>query len=315
MRDFFLYLGAMAGLYVSFGAVLSLSFAYINYLFPDIVGQGYAYERGFYTSSVQWQMALIVVFFPVFLFLTSYLRKEISRQPGRLNLWIRRFLVFLTIFITAVVVLGDLVAILRSFLGGELSSRFLLKAGALLIISSLVLVYYILDIRGTYIKRPIISKIFGVVSVVLVLGLLTAVFSVTGSPAHQRLLKIDARKVYDLQDIQWHIQSYWQKKDRLPEVLSELNDDFSGYRVPTDPESDLAYEYQKKDKLSFELCATFNTKTSDERNGGGGYLTKPVALGLENSSNWQHEAGRQCFVRKIDPELSRKELPAYPPVF
>ncbi|OGC87856.1 hypothetical protein A3D70_01345 [Candidatus Adlerbacteria bacterium RIFCSPHIGHO2_02_FULL_54_18] len=104
------------------------------------------------------------------------------------------------------------------------------------------------------------------------------------------------------------VYSYYQPKQTLPPSLEALADPISGFIVPRDPESGASYEYKKTGSLSFELCATF---TKESRTAQKYEMTRPVAYlpeGKEISNNWEHNPGRVCFDRTIDPQL----YPAYP---
>jgi hypothetical protein len=80
--------------------------------------------------------------------------------------------------------------------------------------------------------------------------------------------------------------------------LTTLNNSITGFTVPTDPETKANYEYVVKSNLVFELCATFAAKSSEGQN-----MTYPMYYGSPFGQNWDHEVGRVCFERTIDPEL------------
>jgi hypothetical protein len=60
--------------------------------------------------------------------------------------------------------------------------------------------------------------------------------------------------------------------------------------------------------LTFELCATFAEKSQD-LSGRGGYEDFSMSYPAKDryydptfgDTNWEHEAGRTCFQRTIDP--------------
>ena len=122
---------------------------------------------------------------------------------------------------------------------------------------------------------------------------------IAGSPFAERERKFDDRRLSDLQNIQYQIVSYWQQKDALPPTVDALKDEISGFVPPKDPETNSPYEYKTTGALSFELCAVFNQPTRKEQlmNTPRAY---PMEMGVEV---WNHEAGRTCFTRTIDPEL------------
>src|SRR3989344_3684267 len=138
-------------------------------------------------------------------------------------------------------------------------------------------------------------NVWRVVGAVLVIGSIAAGFNVLGTPQSQRMLR------YDLQNIQWQIINYWQQKGVLPTALADLEDPISGFIAPVDPQTRNSYEYKKVDTLTFELCAEFN-KLSQDSAKSAARMVYPESMG-KFGENWQHEAGRQCFSRTIDPEL------------
>ena len=136
-----------------------------------------------------------------------------------------------------------------------------------------------------------------IVSAVVGLAVLGGFFLV-GSPKEERLYRFDEQRVFDLQNIQSQIVSYWQRKERLPENLETLKDPISGYQIPADPQTGASYEYQVKGELVFELCAVFN------RLGPSSLKSNIIARDPYGfGQNWEHQTGRTCFERTIDKEL------------
>ena len=149
--------------------------------------------------------------------------------------------------------------------------------------------------------------IYGVIVIVIVTVI--AGFFIVGSPATERLRKYDEQRVNALQSIQWQVVNYWQNKQQLPEDLSALNDDISGFRVPADPQGGASYEYQEKGDTDFSLCAVFSF---DNTNTNGTvafpmYAPMPASKsGGYQPDSWAHGVGRVCFDRHIDKDM-------YPP--
>jgi hypothetical protein len=188
------------------------------------------------------------------------------------------------------------------------------------VVSGLVALYY-----GSLVRNKDNTKNMGMI--VGGLGILLAIlaisysFMIIGSPMKQRQLRLDNRRVEDLQNIQWQVINYWQQKEKLPITLEELKNPLSGYSLPVEPEFEKGktYEYAVKGPLQFELCATFSQpipKGWRESSYGGIYPTMPMYDKAVSSSypypgggvneSWEHEAGRTCFVRTIDKDM-------YPP--
>lgn len=299
-KDFFLWAGAMATLYVSVVSFLALVFNYINYLFPDPLE---AYATDPYSAGMRFAMASLIVVFPLYLFLTRILNEDIRHNSEKKDLWVRRWFIFLTLFVAGITLAIDLVVLINGYLGGELTTRFALKSLAVLIVVGAGFLYYFFDLKGRWEENEGQSKLIGLIAALVVVGSVVGSFSVIGSPAAQRLFRADEQRVGDLQGIQWQLVNYWQQKEVLPQNLSELEDPISGFVVPQDKETGASYEYRTTGKFSFELCATFNKESRNIRSNAS--ITK--LTGIEGET-WQHGVGRYCFTRTIDPE----RYPPYP---
>ncbi|TSC57930.1 MAG: hypothetical protein Greene041679_212 [Parcubacteria group bacterium Greene0416_79] len=312
-KDFFLQLGIMAALYVSAISLINLLFQTINYAFPDKL----AYYGDPYSSGIRWAIACLIIIFPLFLLLSRFSAKEFAREPLKRDLPIRRWLVYLTLFVAGIAVVVDLIALVNTFLSGEITVRFAFKVLTVLGVAGGVFGCFIYDLRN---KERAARKdaLFGWVALVAVVASIAWGFAIMGSPSAARERQFDDRRLGNLQSIQWQIISYWRQKEKLPATSADLEDSISGWRAPTDPKSDTAYEYKVTGERSFELCADFSRSTLGERErlagrGEFGGSRTPLALpdygsyGGKPTDNWEHPSGRHCFSRTIDPEL-------YPPL-
>jgi hypothetical protein len=305
-KDFFLWAGAMISLYWSIFALIALLFSYTDYAFPDALN----YSADPYSGAMRFSMASLIVFFPLYLYLMRVIRKDIAADPTRNEIWVRRWLLVLTIFIAGLTVAGDLVTLVNYFLGGEITTRFILKVAIVLLISAGVLMHFIADIKGYWKEFPEKARMVGWGAGALIIVSIIAGFFIMGTPGQVRLYRFDDQKVSDLQNIQYQIVNYWQQKEKLPVALADLNDSQSGGIVPADPQSQEQYKYTVKGPTSFELCATFNapTQANSMYANGRGYPyemgTTPVGVkGADlNAQPWTHTAGETCFTRTIDPE-------------
>ncbi len=293
-RDVFLYLLMIVALGMSAVNFGTLLFQFINLYVPDALNTaGYDYS-GSYLNTIRWTLASIIVAFPVLVWVTRFLKRDIIASPEKRDLRIRKWLIYLTLFVAGVVVLGDLIALVYSFLQGELTLRFALKIASILLVSGSVFWYYLREIREA---APVL---FGRIISTVVVAAVVVGFFVAGSPQSQRLVRFDQERINNLQTIQWQVVSYWQNKRVLPVKLDDLKDDISGFVAPVDPETRVAYEYKATGALSFRLCSEF--KTQYQAAGGRAY-EQPV-IGKEGiASNWDHAIGKVCFDRTIDPDF------------
>lgn len=146
-RDAFLYLLLFTTLYLSayhFGALL---IQFITLAFPDPAAPAWGEQRENILRSMRWAVSSIVVAFPVFLYLSALTGREVRRDPARRASRVRRQLTYLTLFVAAAFIIGDLIAFLNDLLAGQLSVRFALKVLTVAIIASALFLYYLRDLR------------------------------------------------------------------------------------------------------------------------------------------------------------------------
>ncbi len=301
-KDFFLWAGAMIALYASIIAFISLYFNYINYAFPDPVRDGYYYGSSDpYQGGISYAMATLIVLTPVFLVLMRLIRRDMQRDSSRRDIWVRRWALFLTLFVAGITIVVDLITLLYTFLsGGDLTLAFLLKVLVVLLVASAGFMHFLADLWGYWVQFPNRAKMIGYGVGVLVVVSIVAGFFIIGTPGEARQYRLDDQRVQDLSSLQSQILSFYQQKQVLPGSLSQLADPTLYYNVPVDPQTGAAYEYRKTADLGFELCATFARETRNRVVTG---MTVPESYGIKGDTNWQHDAGRTCFVRSIDPDF------------
>lgn len=299
-REVFMHLLLIITLYLSVVSFIALLWQYINLLVPDVLQLYYAAAY----QGIRWASSVLLVSFPVYLWLSWQLQRDFTQTPSKRELKVRKWLLHLTLFLAALTIIGDLITLIYSFYGGELSARFLLKIVVVLAVAASVFWYYLWDIRRGSTAAHVPRRA-GIASASLVGLALVAGFFIGGSPAHQRQLRFDEQRVSDLQNIQGQMIYYWQQKGQLPKELGQLTDSISGFTVPTDPDTGASYEYAVKNSLSFELCAVFTTASD-----AGSTGPRPVpAKEFGVTENWQHGSGKICFARTIDPQLRRLPSP------
>lgn len=145
-KDVFLHLLAIVALYTSAVSFLVLAFQYINILFPDVLQDGSYALTGSY-SAIRWSIATLVIVFPVYLLASWFLSKSYEKSTAKRHIWIRKWLVYFTLFAAALIVIGDLVTLLNTFLGGELTARFILKVLSVFFVAGSTFAYYLWDLR------------------------------------------------------------------------------------------------------------------------------------------------------------------------
>ena len=123
--------------------------------------------------------------------------------------------------------------------------------------------------------------------VAAVAGAIAAGLMILGSPADERLRRLDEMRVSDLLAISRAFDSHWTTHGRLPGSLTEL---LAGPRANArsrDPATGQEYGYRALGERTYELCADFDRDSSE---------------GLPGMVNrfWAHGAGRQCFHLEVE---------------
>ncbi len=309
-KDFFMWAGAMVALYGAVVAFLGLIFDYINYAFPDALAFQYGNP---YQGSVAYEMASLIVLAPLTLILMRLIRREIANDASRANVWVRRWALFLTLFVAGATIAIDLIVLLTSFLSGEsLTAAFLLKVLVVLLVAGAGFLHFMADLWGYWTKNPQYAKsVMWAVAALVVLSIIAGFF-IIGTPSQARQQRMDNQRITDLQSIQWQVVSYWQQKQKLPASITDLEDPISGYNNPRDPQTGELYVYRPGEGLSFSLCATFSGTGSADWGKGE---SMPVRAYGSLDGDWAHNAGETCFERIIDPEryppYQTKPAPVY----
>jgi hypothetical protein len=144
-REAFLYLVLFATLYISAYHLGSLLFDLLDRALPDPADARYGFVDP--ASSMRFSVASLLVAFPVFLFVARLLGRELARNPVKRLSAVRRWLTYITLFLAAGIVIGDLIAAVYNVLGGELTLRFALKVLVVGAIAGTVFAYYLVDLR------------------------------------------------------------------------------------------------------------------------------------------------------------------------
>ncbi|MFZ2620908.1 MAG: DUF5671 domain-containing protein [Minisyncoccia bacterium] len=295
-KDFFLNLGATVALYTTVGSLINLLFSVINSAYPQITN-GYDYYG---SQSISWPVAILVIFFPIFILLMWIIAKDYVANPERRGTGIHKWLTYITLFIAGLAMAGDLITILYYFIDGqELTTGFLLKIFVLLVIAGSVFAYYISDIRNKLNEKS--RMMWRSFALAIVLGSIVWGFSVLGSPRTQRLYKYDEQKINDLTNINSQIEMYYTTKGVLPNSLNDVAG-VSYSIIPVDLQTTKSYQYEKTGNTTYKLCAEFNKATPDATQPN--IYARPIGY-----VSWAHPVGNYCFELTINPNMYSKPVP------
>lgn len=296
-KAFFLYLLAVIALYASLISFIGQVFDYINLLFPDPLNRSYWYPA----MSIRWNIAVLIIAFPTYLVLFSMIRREYLQFPEKKELVIRKWAIYLAIFVASIVILCDVITLLYYFLNGDFTSRFLLKILVILLIFAWLLYFSLRDLKFSWSSQQL--KLTGMLLVLIAAAGISYGFTIIGSPFKVRQINLDNKRIGDLNNIQGQIIQYWIDKNKLPASLEALTSNISGFKAPQDPQTGKPYDYRILSKLSFELCANFDLASATDSD----KLAAPYSFAYkynlpQETWNWQHEKSHYCFQRTIDPQ-------------
>ena len=291
-RDFFLYLFSTIALWIvatNFGTII---FQIINIYIPDVAMP----ERPTYSRNlIRWSIASLIVVFPIYVLVMRFLNKDVRAFTEKAELKIRKWLLNLTLFLAAIVIISDLISLIYNFLQGELTLRFFLKIITIFVIASGVFSYYRKILKSENLQQPsfILSTfpkiVIGLVTVSIIAGIIAA-----GLPKSQRLERLDKRRVNDLSYIEGRISDYWKAYKKLPDGLDNLKS-LTNIIIPVDPKTKANYVYEivDRDNLKYRICANFETSNKESA-----HRTPPPRY---YQPLWLHDAKYTCFEKVIKP--------------
>ena len=149
-KDFFLHLLAMVTLYASAISFTVIAFQLVNLWVPDSLDRYFAEEGA--RDLIRGALSFLIVVFPVYLLTSWRLSKSYASDAAKHKIWIRKWLVYFTLFVAAIIIIGSLIALVFTFLNGEITVRFLLKLLSLLFVTGSIFGYYLWDEKN-YEKR------------------------------------------------------------------------------------------------------------------------------------------------------------------
>ncbi len=281
----FFYLTSFFALaFVAF-AVGGLFFQVINYYFPEVIN-GNDFSQG----SVKFSIAALIVAAPVFYFLSRIINRSIAKKNLDQDSGVRRWLTYLIMFVTIATVMGDLITTIFSFLDGELTIRFFLKALTILVVAGGIFTYYLMDMKNASEKsRKKKNKLWGIAYWIVVLIPFIWSLTIMENPAETKLRKIDRDTEQMLSTINDQIESYHRIEQKIPNELSELTS--PQYYMPSiEKIKEKGITYKKIDERKYELCANFERDNTHDDD---------IPQYSPYDKNWTHTEGVYCFTLKV----------------
>lgn len=138
-RDFFIYA-------LMFG-VMIMGAIYLVQLIHALIDLALDTESYRSSTRIRWAMAVLIVTLPMFLWLAVRERAKLVADPSLYRSAIRKWLTYITLLIAAMVLLGDLIAVIYAFLNGDFTFQFFFKAATVAAVAGGIFTFYLRDIR------------------------------------------------------------------------------------------------------------------------------------------------------------------------
>jgi hypothetical protein len=297
----------------------------VNTVFPD--RQFNYYEP--YGAGMRFAISLLLVVTPIFLVLLNKIYKGIREVPEKADFLLRKWSLYLTLTLSIAALAIDLVVLINTFLAGEISNRFTLKALIVIVLGAAVWWYTKQELKSPVALRPMLAKtMMWIVIAITVLSLIGGVYLI-GSPTKLRNMRDDDQREADLSSLRYSIVNYYQSKNgTLPKTLDEisLGNPYDNF-LPVDPATSKPYGYKLsatklvdgKNFPAFELCAVFAQDSNERKVQGNGfgrggsvspmpatdisYPSSYPGYGIDQTKFSIHPAGEKCFEILIDPDM------------
>ncbi|HLY55897.1 MAG TPA: DUF5671 domain-containing protein [Stellaceae bacterium] len=143
-KEAFTYGVQFLALYDSAFSLGALLFNFIERALPDGLN---TWEQTRLGDEIRWNVASLIIAFPLFLFAYWHNNRAIARDPTKRKSKPRRGLTYLTLFVATICLVGDLVELVYSALGGELTERFVLKVLVVAVIAGGTFGFFLWDMR------------------------------------------------------------------------------------------------------------------------------------------------------------------------
>jgi hypothetical protein len=143
-QEAFTYLLLFTTLYLVAWHLGRLTFHFINQAFPDPAQSS---SERYVRESIRFSIATLIVALPVFLYVSRFTNRLVRSDASHRASPVRRWLTYLTLFVSACILIGDVTTLIYNLLGGELTIRFVLKVLTVGVIAGTALWYYRSELR------------------------------------------------------------------------------------------------------------------------------------------------------------------------
>jgi hypothetical protein len=296
----FLYMLSLVALVFISLSTGMIIFQLINKYVPDILNK---FAGQFSEGALKFAISALIISAPIYYFTMRQISKSLFGGGLDKDSGVRKWLTYLIIFVAFIVMIGWLIGLLTSFLNGELTMKFILKAITAIGISVVVFTYYLYDIRRGEVvgKKDMRVAIYFYGSLVIIAAAFITALFIVESPTAARNRMIDNSVLDNFNKIDAALNTYYQQNKKLPSSLDVLKGDyyFLTDQDLTNPADNTKFEFIVKSTTEYELCTQFLTSNKTNNNNSDYYNYK---------DRWPHDTGRQCL-KQIITDFNKNVVP------
>ncbi len=302
-REAFLYIVFFALLGVFAVQLGALAFAFVDAQFADPLDDP---PGSYAVSRLRWSIASLIVGYPVFVALGWRLNAARRKNPERRVSRVRAWLTYVTLIFAALILIGDLVAVVYNFLSGELGSRFMAKAVIVGVISAGILLNFTRDAERQTANVDWVGRSLAVAASIITAALVLWAFFLVDTPGAARARTADLQRMQDVQALARQVDCYRTYFGEKPESLEAMETALQNRtarapaapgcagEAPRDPANDMAYRYDNLAGEAFRLCASF-TRGWPDRDEGRRPTPNYYVGGRRRNLERPRSSGETCF--------------------
>lgn len=142
----FQYVILFVSLYISSLAFAGVAHYTVNKLIPDTLERAtYYFSENDYL--LRWYLASLIVAFPIFAAMFLILKRQTINKPMIKNIRARKQLIYITLTVTFLIMVIDLIKTIYDFLNGAVTTRSLANFVVTVIISGSIFLYFLFEVR------------------------------------------------------------------------------------------------------------------------------------------------------------------------
>lgn len=254
-----------------------------------------------FDAQYKFAISALLIAAPTYYISVYFINKGLKTKELSLDSALRRWLTYLIVFVSALIILGVFIGIVNNFLSGALTLPFLLKLLSVLLISGAILSYYFWDIkRNSFVSKTLFERLFAIISIVVLSAIFIAAWFFVDLPKDARAKRLDDNLMNNIYQLESAVNNYYSLYERLPENLAEMQSDPAVYLDSSylvDAETGKSIEYRREGDNAFLLCAEFRRASENKVN-------RPVI----SRNDKLHDAGYDCIKGQLWSDINAKQI-------